>query len=115
MRAAMQTASDVRSGAQLRRQAAARTALPFLLVGALWEITAHLGVFPPRLFPPLEDVASALVRLTVAGVLPRPAAETLLRLLAGFGLAAIAGVGLGIAMGRSRLAEDIILPLLSIV
>jgi NitT/TauT family transport system permease protein len=103
-----------RSGAQMRWRASARTALPFLLVGALWEITAHLGLFPPRLFPPLEDVAAALVRLTVAGILPRHAAETLLRLLAGFWLAAIVGVGLGLAMGRSRLAEDALLPLVSI-
>src|SRR4029077_20031833 len=101
-------------GAQTGWRSVARAALPFLVVGALWEITAHLGVFPPRLFPPLEDVASALVRLTLAGILPRHAAETLLRLLAGFGLAAIAGVGLGIAMGRSRLAEDVLLPLVSI-
>src|SRR5205823_10059804 len=36
------------------------------------------------------------------------------RLLAGFVLAALAGVTLGIAMGRSRRAEDIILPLVSI-
>jgi NitT/TauT family transport system permease protein len=50
----------------------------------------------------------------LAGILPRHAAETLLRLLAGFGLAAIVGVGLGIAMGRSRLAEDALLPLVSI-
>ena len=33
----------------------ARTAFPFLVVGALWEITAHAGVFPPRLFPTLEE------------------------------------------------------------
>jgi NitT/TauT family transport system permease protein len=124
MRHAMQeTDSDARSsagpspaafGAQAHWWAVAQTALPFLVVGALWEITAHLGIFPPRLFPPLEDVAAALVRLTLAGILPRHAAETLLRLLAGFGLAAIVGVGLGIAMGRARLAEDALLPLVSI-
>jgi NitT/TauT family transport system permease protein len=113
------TVSKARSSAgsssgETRWRVAARTALPFLLVGGLWEITAHLGIFPPRLFPPLENVASALVRLTVAGILPHHAAETLLRLLAGFWLAAIVGIGLGIAMGRSRLAEDIILPLASI-
>jgi NitT/TauT family transport system permease protein len=124
MRHAMQeTVSDARSsagpppaafGTSARWRAVAQTALPFLVVGALWEITAHLGIFPPRLFPPLEDVAAALVRLTLAGILPRHAAETLLRLLAGFGLAAIVGVGLGIAMGRSRLAEDALVPLVSI-
>jgi NitT/TauT family transport system permease protein len=106
--------AQTRFGAQTRWRAATRTALPFLLVGALWEITAHLGLFPPRLFPAIEDVASALVRLTLAGILPRHAAETLLRLLAGFCLAAVAGVGLGIAMGRSRWVEDVVLPLVSI-
>src|SRR5690606_14032841 len=39
---------------------------------------------------------------------------TLMRLLAGFALAAVAGVAIGIAMGRSRRAEDIFLPLVSI-
>ncbi len=93
----------------------ARTAFPFLVVGLAWEITARLGVFPARLFPSLEEVAYALVRLTVAGILPHHAAETLLRLFAGFSLAAVAGVAIGIAMGRSRRAEDIFLPLVSII
>ena len=89
----------------------ARTAFPFLVVGAMWEITAHAGVFPPRLFPTLEEIAAAFWRLTVAGILPRHVAETLLRLLAGFALAAAAGVAIGIAMGRSKRAEDYLLPL----
>ncbi len=38
----------------------------------------------------------------------------MLRLLAGFFLAAIVGVTLGILMGRSRRVEDIALPLVSI-
>jgi len=75
---------------------------------------AHLGIFPPRLFPPLEAVGSAFVRLTVAGILPHHVIDTLARLLAGFTLAALAGVAIGIAMGRSRRAEDIFLPLVSI-
>jgi NitT/TauT family transport system permease protein len=91
-----------------------RTAFPFIVVGAMWEITAHLGVFPPRLFPPLEQVAAAFVRLTIAGILPHHVFDTLIRLTAGFVLAAIAGVAIGIAMGRSRRAEDIVLPLVAI-
>ncbi len=51
----------------------ARTAFPFVVVGVIWEIVAHLGVFPPRLFPPLEEVAAAFWRLTVAGILPHHA------------------------------------------
>jgi ABC-type nitrate/sulfonate/bicarbonate transport system permease component len=92
----------------------ARIAFPFLVMGALWEITAHAGIFPARLFPTLEEIGAALVRLTGEGILPRHAGETLLRLLAGFALAAIVGVAAGIAMGRSKLAEDVLLPLVSI-
>jgi NitT/TauT family transport system permease protein len=91
-----------------------RNAFPFIVVGALWEIVAHLGIFHPRLFPTLEDVAATFVRLTAEGILPHHAIETVLRLLAGFGLAAVAGVVIGIAMGRSRRAEDYLLPLVSI-
>jgi NitT/TauT family transport system permease protein len=92
----------------------ARTAFPFLVVGALWELAAHLGVFPPRLFPTVETIVSAFVRLTLAGILPHHALDTVIRLLAGFALAAVVGVTIGIAMGRSRRAEDIFLPLVSI-
>src|SRR6266403_9203 len=92
----------------------ARTAFPFVVVGGAWEIVAHLGIFPPRLFPPLEAVGSAFLRLTIAGILPHHALDTLVRLLAGFALAAIAGVAIGLAMGRSRRAEDIFLPLVAI-
>jgi NitT/TauT family transport system permease protein len=95
---------------EARWRAVARTALPFLVVGGLWEAVAHAGLFHPRLFPPLEAVAAQLVRLTVSGVLPHHAADTLLRLAAGFALAAAAGVAVGIVMGRWRLAEDVLLP-----
>jgi NitT/TauT family transport system permease protein len=81
-----------------RWRAAARNVFPFLVVGAIWEIVAWAGVFPHRLFP----------------TLPHHAIETVLRLLTGFALAAVFGVGIGVAMGRSRRAEDIFLPLVSI-
>jgi NitT/TauT family transport system permease protein len=96
-------------------RAVARTAFPFIVAGAAWEIVAHLGIFPPRLFPPIEQVAATFVRLTLSGALPHHALDTLIRLMAGFALAAIVGVAIGIAMGRSRFAEDIALPLVSIV
>ena len=62
------------------------------MVGALWEAVAHLGFFPAQFFPPLETIAAAFVRLTLNGVLPHHAFDTLVRLIAGFALAAGAGV-----------------------
>ncbi len=101
-------------GENARWRVIARTAFPFLVLAAIWEIVARLEVFPRRLFPTLEEVASAFVRLTLSGILPHHAFDTLVRLTAGFAIAAIAGVIIGILMGRFRRAEDIFLPLVSI-
>jgi NitT/TauT family transport system permease protein len=99
---------------EARWRVIARTAFPFFVVGAIWEVLAHAGLFPEQLFPPVEDIVAAFVRLTATGVLPHHAFDTLLRLLSGFALAAVAGIAIGIAMGRSQFAEDVFLPLVSI-
>ena len=91
-----------------------RNVFPFAVVGALWEIVAWIGVFPRRLFPTLEDVAQSFVRLTADGILPHHALDTVIRLLSGFALAAVIGITIGVLMGRSKRAEDICLPLVSI-
>ena len=91
-----------------------RNIFPFVVVAAIWEIVAWTGVFPRRLFPTLEEVAASFVNLTITGILPHHAFDTLVRLTSGFALAAIFGVTIGVLMGRSRRAEDILLPLVSI-
>jgi len=96
-----------------RLRVVARNAFPFLVVGGIWEILAHAGVFPALLFPTLERVAVTFVKLTVSGILPLHALETLARLLSGFALAAVFGVAIGLLMGRSRRMEDYLLPLVS--
>lgn len=113
-------ASDAVSSASVRGQRRPRflriieSLFPFVVVLGAWEIVAHAGMFPARLFPTLEAVASAFWRLTTTGALPRHVAETLVRLLVGFGMAAIAGVVLGILMGRVKWIEDMTLPIVSI-
>lgn len=98
-----------------RWRAVARNAFPFLVVGLIWETVARAGMFPPKLFPSLVTVAEAFWRLTLNGILPHHALDTILRLLSGFALAAVVGVVIGILMGRSRRMEDICLPLVSIL
>ncbi|MDH4190860.1 MAG: ABC transporter permease [Betaproteobacteria bacterium] len=110
----MQGGERVPLGLGTRSRVLARSLLPFLVVGAVWELVARSGIFHARLFPRLEDVARTLVQLTLDGIIPHHAYETVYRLLTGFGLAAVFGVAIGIAMGRSRRAEDILLPLVSI-
>ncbi|HVV61058.1 MAG TPA: ABC transporter permease [Pseudolabrys sp.] len=104
-----------RPSAGRRWRAAVTNVYPFIVVGLAWEIVAWAGIFPHRLFPTLEEVAVSFVQLSASGILLHHTVETLLRLLGGFALAAVFGVGIGVLMGRSRLAEDILLPLVSLV
>jgi NitT/TauT family transport system permease protein len=97
-----------------RWRVVARNIFPFVVCGMLWEIVAWAGLFPRRLFPTIEEVAEVFVRLTANGILLHHSIETLIRLLTGFALAAVAGVVIGVLMARSRRAEDIFLPLVSI-
>jgi len=108
------------SGAGARRatawlRTAARTAIPFVVVFGLWEIVARMGIFPERLFPKLEDVAETFIRLTAEGILPHHVLLTVMRLVTGFALATVIGIAIGVLMGRSRRAEDIFLPLVSML
>ena len=107
-------ATTAPAGGAERWRGIARNVFPFVVVGTIWEIVALMGVFPHRLFPTLEEVALSFVQLTVAGILPHHAIQTVIRLLTGFALAAAIGVTVGVLMGRSRRAEDIFLPLVSI-
>jgi NitT/TauT family transport system permease protein len=108
-------ARSARAPEDARWRVIARNVFPFIVVFGLWEIVARAGVFPPKLFPSLVTVAQTFVELTISGILPHHVFDTVLRLLAGFFLAAVFGVGLGILMGRSRRIEDIALPLVSIM
>ncbi|PYN28080.1 MAG: ABC transporter permease [Candidatus Rokuibacteriota bacterium] len=84
------------------------------MAATLWQAFAWWGPFPPKLFPGVDKIVSAFVRLMVTGILPVHAFWTLVRLVVGFGLGAALGVAVGMAMGRSRWAEDLLLPIVSV-
>src|SRR5882757_9052853 len=95
---AVLNAAGLAPRAEPRWRAIWRNAFPFLVAGAIWETVARAVVFPPRLFPSLEAVAAAFWRLTLNGILPHHALDTVLRLGAGFALAAVAGTVIGLLM-----------------
>jgi NitT/TauT family transport system permease protein len=108
--------SDQIGSADMRRRliSFAELLFPFVVAAAAWQAFALLGPFPQKLFPTVETIIAAFVRLIADGILPLHALHTLLRLLLSFLLAALVGVGLGIIIGRYRWAEDFFLPLVSI-
>jgi len=87
--------------------------LAFVVMALAWQAAVWAGVFPPKLFPGLAAVAETLVRLTGNGTMVAAAAATLFRLLFGFVLAAVAGIVVGLLMGRVQWIEDALLPIVS--
>jgi NitT/TauT family transport system permease protein len=90
-----------------------RAATSLILAAAVYEGIARSGYFPPALLPTLPAVARALMDGLVDGSLPGHALSTLNRVLLGMGLAIVAGLPLGILMGRFRAIEGFFLPLAS--
>ena len=107
-------ARDVARAASRRAVAAGERLLPFVAVAAAWELVARLALLPPQFFPSLRTVGQTLCRLLVSGVLLTHMQGTLVRLACGFLLAAVVGVLIGMIMGRSIVAEEILAPLISL-
>ncbi len=89
-------------------------ASPFVIAGALWEGLALSGRLPAILFPDITTIGATLISLLKSGVLVYSALGTLARLLSGFGFAVVLGLLAGFLMGRYQVAEDLLLPAVSI-
>jgi ABC-type nitrate/sulfonate/bicarbonate transport system permease component len=77
---------------------------------ALWEAASRLAIVSPRYFPPPTAVGAGLVDRFVEGDLGAETLTTLSRLAVAFALAALAGVPLGLVMGRVRALREAIDP-----
>lgn len=80
-----------------------------------WQILAASGAVSPQTLPTpvavLETAWRMLAEPFAGHTLPEHLLASLGRFALGFGLAALAGVPLGLAMGRWRLLDDIVSPL----
>ena len=94
-------AGAARRGLPLGREALLYVALPLFVI-ALWQALFEFGWVRPILLPPPSQVGATLRELAASGELTRHLGISLVRVLEGFGLATLAGVGLGIAIGLSR-------------
>jgi NitT/TauT family transport system permease protein len=86
-----------------RRTPGLLTLIPLLI---LWEIVGRLELI--FVLPPLTEVAAAGWELIASGAIADNAGGTLYALLVGLGISVVFGVGLGIAMARSRLVDDVL-------
>jgi len=86
---------------------------------ALWHLLAtrhvSLGIVTFANVPPPEEVVRAALGLISSPKLWAHVSSSLTRVFAGFVAAALVGVGLGLLIGRSRRAEDTLLPPLELL
>jgi len=95
------------------RWQAARLLTPLLLI-ALWEYGTRTGTISTFMLPPLRDVIERIYENLTTGEFPVNCAVTLVRTFIGFAIAAAAGIVLGLAMNRSRLANWFFDPIVSV-
>ena len=94
------------------RDLALSIAAPVLLV-VLWELCARALIIDPRFFPAPTRILSAGVDMVRTGELWEHTGPTLMRLLVGGGLGALAGIVVGLLMGSSRALNAALGPLFS--
>ncbi|MGW2143178.1 ABC transporter permease [Nonomuraea bangladeshensis] len=95
------------------RRAGVNTVAVLLLLAA-WEILPRTGVVDPVFVPPLSDDLAAWYDLLVTGSLPEHLGASLGRSLAGFGLAVVLAIPLGLLIGWYRPVADLLTPLLEL-
>jgi ABC-type nitrate/sulfonate/bicarbonate transport system permease component len=93
--------------------AAGATGVALLLTA--WELAARLLWRDPATLPSPSQAVLIAFALIGPGEMTLHAAVSLWRILAGFALATLAGVTLGILCGRSRFAERLMQPLIELL
>jgi sulfonate transport system permease protein len=88
-----------------------RAATPLGILLA-WEAASSLGWLPARTIPAPLTVLEAARDLLLSGALLHHLSVSLLRVVAGLGIAIVAGTLLALAAGLSRLGEELIDPTL---
>ncbi len=84
-----------------------------IALAVAWEAAARSGAFTPFMLPALSAVLERIWHDLVAGDLLTNAGVTLYRALVGFLVGAVAGIALGMAISRNRIADWFFDPIIS--
>jgi ABC-type nitrate/sulfonate/bicarbonate transport system permease component len=90
-----------------------RALLPILVILAAWEIAARSGLWSRIVFPSLQSIGREFWLFFGRVDAWEQIWTSLYRAFGGFGLAAVAGVLLGMIMGRSRIVAEMLDPVFS--
>ncbi|MDF2118318.1 ABC transporter permease [Roseiarcaceae bacterium H3SJ34-1] len=87
---------------------------PLLILAALWEAVAQLGLVARSALPPLSDVIKAWFALAVTSDFWFNAVDSLYRTFAGLALAVVVGAAIGIAMASSKPVRAVLNPIVEV-
>jgi ABC-type nitrate/sulfonate/bicarbonate transport system permease component len=96
-----------------RTRSMLRAAATLFAAATTYQLVAQSGAFPKALLPTLPQIGGRLADMIADGSMFWHAGYTLYRMFTGFALAIVAGLPLGILMGRFRPIENFVLPLMS--
>jgi ABC-type nitrate/sulfonate/bicarbonate transport system permease component len=80
-------------------------AIPILVLLTVWELVARFGGMPASLFPPLEAIGRALIKMASDGELAADLAGTFTRLFESVVAGIVFGTIVGTCMGHFRMCE----------
>jgi sulfonate transport system permease protein len=90
--------------------AARQRLLSPLLIVVVWQVASSTGLLPERLLASPVRIVTTAADLIQAGILPEAIAISLQRTAIGFTLGALAGIGLALIAGLSRVGENTVDP-----
>lgn len=88
------------------RGGAVRRIVFFIALLAVWQAVAFIGPWPEYLLPSPLSVVQTLARGFQNGTFLIGIAVSMERILIGFGISAVAGMALGLALGRIRVLDE---------
>jgi NitT/TauT family transport system permease protein len=91
-----------------------RSVLPLVGVLVIWQAITQGGLVDASFLPSVVSIATALGDLLRGGEVAANLGISVFRTVAGLALATILGIGLGVVMATSRLADGVLGPLVAV-
>lgn len=115
-RAATTTRSKAPAGVRVRSGLSRASGVGLILLLCIaWELSVRLSIVESPNWPALSRVVEAFFRLLLDGTMLQVFGASLGRLLIGYGLAAVAGVVIGLGMGYFRWAHRLLDPVVEVL
>src|SRR5947209_20413117 len=89
--------------------------VPIALVVAIWQALVSFGYAPVTLLPPPGLVFARLAQQLVTGTFQQEIAATLFRLFAGFAIAVVLGVSIGLAAAANPAVNAVVRPIVRVL